>query len=128
MNSSKIVLKIVKICARILLYVVIFAGVVLIGRGSYEFGYRVFTEGAVSDQDHVQTVSVQITEGMDDMDIAREVKDKGLCRSSFLFYVQLKFSDSESEIKPGIYPLSTAMPPDEMIMVLGGTSDEEQEE
>ncbi|MGN0311647.1 MAG: aminodeoxychorismate lyase [Lachnospiraceae bacterium] len=128
MNSSKIVLNIVKICARLLVCVVIFAGVVLIGRGSYDFGYRIFTEGAVSDTAHAQTISVQITEGMGDMDIAKLLQGKGLCNSSFLFFAQMKLSDYEAEIRPGLYQLSTDMTPDEIIMTLGGGSVEAQEE
>ena len=128
MNSSKIVLNIVRICAKLLVCVVIFAGIVLIGRGSYDFGYRIFTEGAVSDTAHAQTVSVQITRGMGNMDVAKLMKEKGLCEDSFLFFVQMKLSDYKEEIKPGLYQLSTDMGPDEIVMALSGVTGEEQEE
>ncbi len=128
MNSSMIVMRIVKICARVLVLVVLFSGAVLIGRGSYDFGYRVFTETAMDNVNEGRQVSVQISKGMSNKDIAALMEDSGLCESKNLFYVQLELSEYKDEIKPGLYVLSTSMKPEEIIGVLGGKNSEDSEE
>ena len=128
MNSSKIVIKVVKICATILVCVILFAGAVTIGRKSYELGYRIYTEPAMESGTEGRQVSVEISAGMSNREIAALIEDNGLCRSQNLFYIQLQLSEYKNSIKPGYYVLSTTMKPNEILDILGGKNLEEDEE
>lgn len=123
---SKVVKIIVKICASMLVLAILFAFAVVAGRESYKMGYRIFTEPAMTSAKNARDVSVEITDGMSCRDVAELMEACGLCRSENLFYIQLKLSEYKDSIKPGIYTLSTAMPPEDIIKVLGGQNLEEK--
>lgn len=123
--SSKIVMHIVKICATIMILVIIFAGVVYFGRGTYDFGYRIFAEPAMTTIGNGVEVTVQITEGMSNREIAKLIERKGLCRSANLFWVQLELSDYRKSIKPGMYVLKTDMTADQILVLIGSDANEE---
>ncbi|MCR4956540.1 MAG: endolytic transglycosylase MltG [Lachnospiraceae bacterium] len=127
MDSSKIVIKVLGICSKVLVYVLVLAVVVIIGRMTFRFGYRVFAEPAMTSEKNAKTVSLEIKKGMNKHEIADMVKEKGLCRSASLFYVQIMISDYEDDLKPGTYEVNTGMKPDEIIAVLGGYTEEEEE-
>lgn len=126
---NKVVLQLVKISARMLVLVILFALAVVVGRGSYQMGYRIYTEPAMSDSNSAKAVSVQITEDMSDREIARLMEESGLCKSEVLFFAQLQLSEYKNRIKPGLYTLSTDMRAEDIIAILGGKNpDEETEE
>ena len=83
----------------------------------------------MSDSKSARVVSVQITEGMSDREIARLMEENGLCESENLFFIQLQLSEYRNHVKPGLYTLSTDMRAETIIEILGGKNpDEEKEE
>ncbi len=126
MRSSEIVLRIVKAMVYILILVLLVAGATYIGRESYDFGYRIYAEEAMTDKENAKEVSLSITENMTKRDIAELICDKGLCRSASLFYVQLMLSDYKDSIKQGLYTLNTSMNHEEILWTIGGYSEEEE--
>ena len=98
---------------------------------SYDFGYRIFAEEPVSPAPGV-TISVAIVEGKSTKEIGEILEEKGLIRSSALFFLQEKFSSYHGKLQPGIYELSTAMTPEEMMAIMaehyGETTEEDAEE
>ena len=120
--GSKVVLKIISILTRILLILVIIAGSIIVGRKSYEFGYRVFAEQPMADAAHARTVNVQITDSMSNRDIAALMVKKGLARNELLFYVQILSSDYKNSLKPGLYVLSTDMTAGQILEIIGQNS------
>ena len=87
MNLNKVVFRFVSISFSILVILLVLIGFVKIGTYCYDFGYRVFTEAPV-DAEPGRDVVVQISDDMSDMDIAKELKEKGLvenAKSSFLY-------------------------------------------
>lgn len=94
---------------------------------AYNFGYRVFTEDAIS-PDPGKEVSVSITEGKSYMDIAEILEEKGLVRDAKLAFVQILASEYRSSMKPGVYTLNTAMTTEEMIAAMSPVEDEEPDE
>ena len=91
MNLNKVVFRFVSISFSILVILLVLIGFVKIGTYCYDFGYRVFTEAPV-DAEPGRDVIVQISDDMSDMDIAKELKEKGLVENAKLFFVQLKVS------------------------------------
>lgn len=93
---------------------------------AYEFGFRVFTEEAVSPAPG-REVSFSYTEGKSDKDLAKALFDKGLVRDEKLAYVQLLVAEKKKSMVPGIYTLTTAMTVEEMVDAMCPEEDEEDE-
>lgn len=114
------------------LRVVITVGVVfLIYRGaliSYDYGYRIFTEPAVSAGEG-RKVTVSVTEDMSALDIGKLLESKGLVRDAKLFMMQYYLSEYLEDVKPGEFEFSTSMTAEEMMEVMthgedGGETEE----
>ena len=67
---------------------VLFAGIKICSI-CYDFGYRVFTEPAMTNGDG-QDVLVQVEKGISAEELGQLLEDKGLVRDHNLFYLQLK--------------------------------------
>lgn len=93
---------------------------------AYEFGFRVFTEEAVSPAPG-REVSFSYTEGKSDKDLAKALFDKGLVRDERLAYVQLLVAENKKSMVPGIYTLTTAMTVEEMVNAMCPEEVEEDE-
>lgn len=117
MNLNKVVFRFVSISFSILVILLVLIGFVKIGTYCYEFGYRVFTEAPV-DAEPGRDVMVQISSHMSDMDIAKELKEKGLVEDTKLFYVQLKVSAYSGKLHDGVYTLNTSMTARDMMVVM----------
>lgn len=111
---NKIVFRFVSISFSVLIFLLIVIGLIKAGTYCYDFGYRIFTEGAVEAAPG-RDVVVQITEDMSGLDIGGELEEKGLINDKLLFFVQLKLSAYADDINPGVYTLNTSMEPREMM-------------
>ncbi|HJB30213.1 MAG TPA: endolytic transglycosylase MltG [Candidatus Blautia faecavium] len=109
---------------KIALYVCVVVLIIWIGRTTYQFGYDVFNQQAMSPGEG-QEVTVVIQEGDSVYDIGRILERKGLVKDALVFYVQEKISNYRGQLKPGTYLLSTAYTPTRIMGILAG--DEEQE-
>lgn len=127
MNARKIVMKIVGVSFSILVIVLVICALMWAGRYAYDFGYRVFTEEAVSEEDG-QDITVRIEKGMDSFAIGALLEDKGLIKDGRLFVVQLRLSAYNGKIKPGVYTLNTSMRAREMIQIMATPEKETETE
>lgn len=95
---------------------------------SFEYGYRIFTEPAVSAGEG-RAVTVAITEDMSPADIGRLFESKGLVQDGRLFMLQYYLSEFREDVGPGIFELRTSMTAEEMMeaMVVPHEDDEEGE-
>lgn len=114
MNAKKVVFKIVNISFSILVVVLVVFVMFRLGTYAYDFGYRVYTEEAMSPKPGKDVV-VEVEQNMASTALADMLEEKRLVRDSNLFLVQLKLSAYADKIKPGIYTLNTSMTPREMI-------------
>lgn len=114
MNAKKVVFKIVNISFSILVVVLVIFVMFRLGTYAYAFGYRVYTEEAMSPKPG-RDVVVEVEQNMASTALADMLEEKRLVRDSNLFLVQLKLSAYADKIKPGIYTLNTSMTPREMI-------------
>lgn len=118
MSASKVVKKIVSISVSILIMILIVAGLYQGGRMAYDFGYRVFTEPAISTPEESVDKVVQISSKMEAKELGDLLEQEGLIRNAGLFSIQLKLSSYSAKIKDGTYTLSTSMTAHEMMRVM----------
>lgn len=95
------------------------------GQKAYDFGFRIFTEEAMSAEPG-RDVAVTIVQGDSDLDIGRDFEEKGLIRDPYLFMIQKKCSLYDADIKPGFYTLNTSMTAEDMFAIIAGKSDDEE--
>ena len=109
---------------KIALYVCVAVLVIWIGKVTYQFGYNIFNQQAMSPGEG-QEVTVVIKEDASLYKIARTLQKKGLIKSAPVFYVQERLSTYHGKLQPGTYLLSTAYTPNRIMGILAG--DDEQE-
>ena len=107
---------------KIALYVCVAVLVIWIGKVTYQFGYNVFNQQAMSPGEG-QEVSVVIKEDATTYDIAKTLKSKGLIDDALVFWLQEKLSNYSGKMKPGTYLLSTAYTPNRIMGILAGDTD-----
>ena len=101
------------------------AAVYVIYRGAllcYDYGYRIFTEPAVSSGEG-RTVTVAITEEMSPADIGRLFESKGLVKDGRLFMLQYYLSEFREDVGPGVFELSTSMTAEEMMEAMANATE-----
>lgn len=122
---TKVVMRVLSISISVLFGVLVICGLYQLGLKCYDFGYRVYTEPAVS-QDQGTEQIVQITENMETMELADLLAEKGLVRDARLFYLQAKLSGFD--LQPGAYKVSTSMTARELMAAMTPVVEEEAEE
>ena len=109
---------------RIALYVCVAVFIFWAGKTTYQFGYDIFNQQAMSPGDG-QEVTVVIKEDATSYDIAKTLKSKGLIEDTLVFWVQEKLSNYSGKMKPGTYLLSTAYTPNRIMGILSGDAEQE---
>ncbi len=127
MRLNKIIIKFVRISFSLLVILLVIFGLTKIGMAGYEFGYRVFTEKAMSGAPG-EDITVQITSDMSDREVGEMLEEKGLIRDAGLFYVQLRISSYAGKLQQGVYVLNTSMEPKEIMAVLSAVTEESVED
>ena len=124
--TRKILQEIIFIVVRVALVVaLIYAGYSCIS-SCYDFGYRIFADKAKDPAPGI-VKTVAIVDGKTDKEIGEILEEKGLIDDGFLFGIQVKFSEYKDKLKPGVYELSTAMSPYDMMAVMSASVEEESE-
>ena len=112
----------------VLKVIIIVVAILLIYKGAttaYDYGYRLFTEPAVS-QGTGREVTVSITSGKSAKEVGQLLESKGLIRDAKLFVLQELISDYHGKIQPGIYTLSSSMTVDEMLAIMAAAAETEE--
>ena len=121
---AKVVMRVLSISITVLFCVLVVCGLYQVGLKCYDFGYRVYTEPAVS-QDGGTEALVQITEDMGTKELAELLEEKGLVRDARLFFFQAKLSGFD--LQPGVYKVSTAMAARELMAAMTPVEEEAEE-
>ena len=109
---------------RIALYVCVAVFIFWAGKTTYQFGYDIFNQQAMSPGDG-QEVTVVIPEGSSEYQIGEILEAKGLIKDAKVFYVQEKLSNYKGKLKAGTYLLSTAYTPTRIMGILAGDTEQE---
>lgn len=110
---------------KVALYLCVIVLIIWIGKSSYEFGYNIFNQQAISPGEGVQ-VTVVVKEGTSAYKIGKTLKQKGLIKDAKVFYVQERLSAYHGKLKAGTYLLSTAYTPNRMMAVMSGEESQEE--
>ena len=124
MNVKSIALGFMGFIVRASILAVIILVIFRTGQKAYDFGFRIFTEEAMSPAPG-RDVAVTIVQGDSTMDVGKMFEEKGLIRDAKLFYVQKKCSVYDDDIKPGFYTLNTSMTAEDMFAIIAGRKDSE---
>ena len=127
MNIKNLALGFMGFIVRAAILAIIILVIYRTGQAAYEFGFRIFTEEAMSPAPG-RDVAVTIVQGDSTMDVGKMLEEKGLIRDYKLFYVQKKCSVYDDDIKPGFYTLNTSMTAEDMFAIIAGRKDGEGEE
>ena len=104
---------IIKVVAVIAVVFIVYRGAVI----GYDYGYRIFTEPAMSAGEG-RTVTVVLKPDMSAKEVGAMMVEKGLSRDANLFALQYLLSEYKEEIKPGTYEVSTAMTAEEIMAAM----------
>ena len=126
MNRNSVLGTLISILIEILLILVLVFVIWGAGRWAYSFGYAIFAEQTVEEEPGTD-IQVTITEGESNRQISKMLEEKGLIRDANPFYVRLMLTDYKKLIKPGTYTLNTSMQSEEMMAVMAGETDEDEE-
>ena len=127
MDAGRILMKFFSVCLSVIVFVVFAFLLYRMGEYSFDFGYRVFTEKAMTTEENAKDKVVRITSDMGAEKIGDLLESKELIRDSNLFVVQLMLSAYKDDMKPGTYTLSTSMTAKEMMQVISAEEEEETE-
>lgn len=111
-----------RVVAAIVIVYVIYRGAGI----CYDYGYRIFTESAVSAGEG-RPVTVSITAEMSPWDIGELFESRGLVRDAKLFALQYYLSEYRKEVGPGTFELNTAMTAEEMMAAMVVEQEGEEE-
>ena len=127
MDAGRILMKFFSVCLSVIVFVVFAFLLYRMGEYSFDFGYRVFTEKAMTTEENAKDKVVRITSDMGAKEIGDLLESKELIRDSNLFVVQLMLSAYKDDMKPGTYTLSTSMTAKEMMQVISAEEEEKTE-
>lgn len=117
------------VCGAIFRVVLLVAVIYVICRGAeicYDYGYRIFTEPAMTTQENGRTVTVTVGRDMSALDIGKLFESRGLIRDAKLFVLQYYLSEYKEDVKPGVFELNTSMTVEDMMAVMAKGADEEE--
>ena len=126
MNRNSVLGTLISILIEILLILVLVFVIWGAGKWAYGFGYAIFAEKTVEEEPGTD-IQVTITEGQSNRQISKMLEEKGLIRDADPFYVRLMLTDYKKLIQPGTYTLNTSMQSEEMMAVMSGETDEDEE-
>ena len=118
---SAVVGVIFRVACTVLVVLVVYRGAMV----RYDYGYRIFTEPAVSAGEG-RAITVTIPKDMSAKEMGELFANKGLIKDSNLFILQYYLSEFRKDIQPGTFELSTAMTAEEMMEVMATTQEEEE--
>ena len=109
---------------RIALYICVALLIFWLGKTTYQFGYSVFNQQAMSPGEG-QEITVVIKDDASVFKIAKTLENKGLIKDDLVFVVQETLSNYHGKLRPGTYLLSTAYTPSRIMGILAGDTEQE---
>lgn len=126
MSAKSLILTVLEIIIKVVVVAVVILFAFRTATAAYDFGYRVFADQPVSVSGG-RTISVSVAEGASVKEVADMLEEKGLIEDAKLFVVQELLSAYRGEMAPGIYDLSTDMTAQQMLEIMSGSDEDEEE-
>ncbi len=126
MDAKKFSLGLLDATLKIAFVIVVVVLISKYSKVAYNYGYHIFNQTAVSSGTG-RTVSFTVNEGDSVNEIASNLASVGLITDKTLFTIQERFSEFHGMEQPGVYELSTAMTPEEMIAIMSASGEKSEE-
>lgn len=110
------------------LYVCVIIAVVYIGKSAFDFGYAIFNQVPMANEEDGRDITVVVENGDSVYQIGKTLKNKGLIEDAKIFVIQEKLSTYKGKLQAGTYILNTSMDVEEMMAVLARENTEGQPE
>lgn len=123
MSTRKAAMRVVSICLKVAIYVLMILGIVYLGQNAFRYTHAVFSDTAMEEAPG-ETVKIRISEEITGKKLAEFLEQKGLTADAEVFWIQMKYYGLKGNVKPGTYELNTSMPPSEIIRVISGEQKE----
>ncbi|MFG6332626.1 MAG: solute-binding protein [Lachnospiraceae bacterium] len=127
MKTQKAALSAGLFVLRVAIVAVIAAGIWWLGEYAYTYGYSIVSDAAMEPKPG-RDMRVVLSGDMTVKETAQLLERRGLIADADIFRIQLKVNRYEERLRPGEYILNTSMTPEELMQVLSGESEEEDEE
>jgi UPF0755 protein len=127
MKTQKAALSAGLFVLRVAIVAVIAAGIWRLGEYAYTYGYSIVSDAAMEPKPG-RDMRVVLSGDMTVKETAQLLERRGLIADADIFRIQLKVNRYEERLRPGEYILNTSMTPEELMQVLSGESEEEDEE
>lgn len=108
------------------LYVCVIIAVVYIGKSAFDFGYAIFNQVPMANEEDGRDITVVVENGDSVYQIGKTLKNKGLIEDAKIFVIQEKLSTYKGKLQVGTYILNTSMDMEEMMAVLARENTEGQ--
>lgn len=108
------------------LYVCVIIAVVYIGKSAFDFGYAIFNQVPMANEEDGRDITVVVENGDSVYQIGKTLKNKGLIEDAKIFVIQEKLSTYKGKLQAGTYILNTSMDMEEMMAVLARENTEGQ--
>lgn len=108
------------------LYVCVIIAVVYIGKSAFDFGYAIFNQVPMANEEDGRDITVVVENGDSVYQMGKTLKNKGLIEDAKIFVIQEKLSNYKGKLQAGTYILNTSMNVEEMMAVLARENTEGQ--
>lgn len=122
MNKKEVGISITSAVIKVVLLIIILFLLIQYSKVAYSYGRGIFNQTAVSSGEG-EYFNVTILEGESVSELADALEGAGLIKDAFLFRLQEYFSEYHGLEQPGVYTLSTAMTPNEMLAIICADAD-----
>lgn len=117
MEGRKLASTIISVSCKTLLVVLFSLLLIFVGKKVYNFGKDVFSTGAKDTKDNAISISFEIPEDWTNASIAKRLAEAGIVDNAKIFETQIKLSHFDGKFVPGIYEISSAMTPTELMEI-----------
>ena len=91
------------------LYVCVIIAVVYIGKSAFGFGYAIFNQVPMANEEDGRDITVVVENGDSVYQMGKTLKNKGLIEDAKIFVIQEKLSNYKGKLQAGTYILNTSM-------------------
>lgn len=119
MSAGKAVMRVVSICLRVSVFVLIALGILYLGQQAFRYTHAIFSDQAMEEEPG-RAVKLQLKEPIAGKKLAKFLEKKEVVKDADIFYIQMKYYGLGGQVETGIYELNTSMPPSELIKILSG--------
>lgn len=122
MNKKEVGISITSEIIRVVILIIFLFLLIKYSKVAYSYGREIFNQTPVSSTEG-DYYNVTVLEGETVSELADALESAGLIKDAFLFRLQEYFSEYHGLEQPGVYTLSTAMTPDEMLAIICANAD-----